>query len=94
MKKSNPWLRNQQCDGAARASQHPAAAPAPVAAAPAEEADDDVPPADFDPTKDVDLNVMIERAREVRRRGEGMSDEERREFAATAALELAAQLGM
>ena len=78
-------------EGAGCASAAPAAA---AAAAPAEEADDDVPPADFDPTKDVDLNVMIERAREVRRRGEGMSDEERREFAATAALELAAQLGM
>ena len=36
---------------------------------------------------------MIDMAREVRRKGQGMTDSERRELAAEAAVKLASQLG-
>ena len=75
---------------AAAASEQRASAAAEAAAA-SEEADAEE--AGFDPTTDADLMDMIDMAREVRRKGQGMTDSERRELAAEAAVKLASQLG-
>ena len=80
-----------EAEAAAAAEQRTAAAAEAATAAASEAADAE--DAGFVPSADADLMDMIDMAREVRRKGQGMTDSERRELAADAAMKLASQLG-